>query len=138
MRKIVLAVQVLLLFLTATAMLCAAEEPNAVMTLNGMVIDQACAESHKDDLSNYIKTHTKECALKPENQKRGYVLLTPDNEVTPFTPKSNAKIIAFLKSSKNSLRVTVKAKLANEQLELLSIANIVKVKGKKEAEPVKK
>jgi hypothetical protein len=131
MKKISALTMLSFLAMLSTLPVNAAKEADTTLTLNGIIIDQACAESHKGDLLSYIKTHTKECALKPENQARGYAILTPDTEVTPFSAKSNPKIIAFLKSAKNKLQVTVKAKLVNEQLELLSVSNIIQPKTKK-------
>jgi hypothetical protein len=138
MRKIVLAINLVILSIIPAHYPYASDNRSEIMTLNGIIIDQACAEEHKSDILSYIKNHTKECALKPGNQARGYSLITPDMEVTPFAPKSNPKIVAYLKQTKNKMRVTVKARLINGQLVFITITNIITPKIKPKTQTVKK
>jgi hypothetical protein len=103
----------------------ASEKPETLI-LNGLLVDNACVQAHTGDLMTYVRTHAKECALKPENVRSGYALITPDGEVTSFEDRSNARISAFLRQSKSKLSVTVTARLEGEKLMLISIQNLRK------------
>jgi hypothetical protein len=109
--------------LLLTAALGAAGEGSRMLALNGVLLDKRCADAHTGDIFSYIKSHPKECALSAEGQASGYCLLTPDGIVTAFDPKSNEKIAAFLRKTNSKLSVTVKARLAGEQLQLVGIEN---------------
>jgi hypothetical protein len=121
-----LAAAGLLLLLTAAP--GAGGEESRLLVLNGVVLDKRCADAHTGDIFNYIKSHTKECALSAEGQASGYCLLTPDGVITAFDPKSNGKIAAFLRKANSKLSVTVKARLTGEQLQLVGIENYRPVK----------
>lgn len=62
-----------------------AEENN---TLKGTIIDNKCATANKDNLAEFIKTHTKECALTPDCVASGYSIYT-DGNLLKFDSDSN-------------------------------------------------
>jgi len=92
------------------------------MTLKGDIIDNMCANGHKDELADFVKTHTKKCALMPSCAASGYSLYA-DGELHRFDVTSNAKIEEFLKEENSKLQVVVIAKKIGEELSLVSIAN---------------
>jgi len=92
-------------------------------TLNGVVVDNACASSHNADLAEFVKTHTKDCALMPNCEASGYSLVTPDGQARIFTKQSSKKVAKFLKAKKSTLNVEVKIKKSGAELELVSIKN---------------
>jgi hypothetical protein len=92
-------------------------------TMQGVLVDNACAGGHKDDMASFVKTHTKDCALMPGCIASGYSLYTQDGQLLGFSPKSNKSIVAFLKGLNSTLRVEVKVKRTGEILELVSIKN---------------
>ena len=121
----------------AVGLLWAAPPAVEILELNGLLVDNVCVEEHKNNLPEYVKTYTKAYALTPEHQAAGYSLMTPDGLVTPFESKSFPKIVKYLKQSKSKLRVTVKARLVEEKLELVSIRDLVRSKPGKPAAPSK-
>lgn len=96
---------------------------NAQITLKGEIIDNMCASSQKpENLANFIKTHTKECALMPNCAASGYSIFS-NTELIKFDKASNAKIEEFLKKADSKLAVEVVAKKVGGELSLVSIKN---------------
>ena len=102
---------------TTTVPVVAAAE---TVTLTGDVIDNMCANANKDLLANFVKTHTKQCALSCIDS--GYAIFA-DGKLTKFDKESNAKIAEFLKKEDSKLQVVVTAKKVGEELSLVSIEN---------------
>ena len=92
------------------------------ITLKGDIIDNLCAGVNKEDLANFIKTHTKECALMPGCMDSGYAIFS-DGTLYKFDPDSNSKIIEFLQKEDSNLQVVVTAKKVGEELSLVSLEN---------------
>ncbi|MDD2689339.1 MAG: hypothetical protein PHT41_04235 [Candidatus Omnitrophica bacterium] len=92
------------------------------LTIKGDIIDNMCATAHKDDLADFVKTHTKECALAPACVDSGYSIFS-DGKLYKFDKDSSAKVAEFLKKEDSKLKVTVTAKMAGEELSLISIEN---------------
>lgn len=93
------------------------------ITLTGDVIDNICADSQKpEDLANFVKTHTKQCALMPNSVESGYSIFA-DGKLYKFDKESNAKIQEFLKNEDSKLQVVVTAKKVGEELSLVTIEN---------------
>ena len=90
--------------------------------LKGDVIDNMCAGMNKDNLADFVKTHTKECALKPACIDSGYSIFA-DGKLYKFDKDSNAKVGEFLKVADSKLQVTVTAKQVGDELSLVSIEN---------------
>ena len=119
----ILALLMGLLLVTSMAFAAETAASSTPTTLNGVVIDNACASGHKADLAEFVKTHTKDCALMPSCEASGYSLVTPDGQLQAFTKASNLKVAKFLKTKKGTLNVTVKVKKVGNELELVSIKN---------------
>jgi hypothetical protein len=110
----------LLLALVFVASMAFAQEA-AVLTVKGTIIDNQCAGT-KDaqQLGEFVKTHTKECALACASS--GYSLLN-NGLLIKFDKESNAKVEEFLKNADSKLDVLVVAKKSGEELTLVSIEN---------------
>lgn len=92
------------------------------MMLKGTIIDNACATANKDNLSEFIKTHPKSCALMPSCVASGYSIYI-DGKLQKFDAASNKKIETFLKKKSSKLDVVVTVKKVGEELSLISIKN---------------
>lgn len=93
-----------------------------VLTLKGDVIDNLCAGMNKDTLVEFVKTHTKECVLKPGCMDSGYSVFA-DGKLYKFDKGSNVKVAEFLKAADSKLLVTVTARQVGDELSLVSIEN---------------
>jgi hypothetical protein len=100
----------------------AASAPAAEQSvLKGTIIDNMCAGSQKPEkLTEFIKTHTKQCALQCESS--GYSIFS-DGKLYKFDQDSNAKVAEFLKKEDSKLAVVVTVKKSGEELSLVSIEN---------------
>jgi hypothetical protein len=92
------------------------------MALRGYVIDNMCAGANKDNLAEFVKTHTKECTLKPGCMASGYSIFA-DGRLYAFDKDSSAKVAEFLKQADSKLQVTITAKQVGDELSLVSIDN---------------
>jgi hypothetical protein len=91
------------------------------MTIKGAIIDNQCAGTQTaQQLGEFVKTHTKECALACVSS--GYAIFA-DGALTKFDKESNVKVEEFLKKADSKLQVVVEAKKAGEELSLVSIKN---------------
>jgi hypothetical protein len=119
-------VWVLALMLCFAASLAVAQEdvPSLAdaVTLKGDIIDNMCAGAHKDGLADFVKAHTKECALAPQCQASGYSIFT-DGKLIKFDAESNPLIAEFLKSPDSKLQVKVIANKVGDELNIVSIEN---------------
>ena len=93
------------------------------ITLKGTIIDNKCAEANKADLANFIKTHTKECALMPDCAASGFAIYTNEKLLMKFDKESSVQVAEFLKKTDSTLNVVVVAKQAGCELNLVSIKN---------------
>lgn len=92
------------------------------MVLKGDLIDNLCAGMNKDTLAEFVKTHTKDCVLKPACSDSGYSIFA-NGKLYKFDKDSNAKAAEFLKAADSKLQVTVTAKQVGDELSLVSIEN---------------
>lgn len=100
-----------------------AQAPAANMAIKGTIIDNQCASAQKPEaLAEFVKTHTKECAIKPACEASGYSIFE-NGKLMKFDKESNLKIAAFLKKSESTLNVMVVAKKNGDMLSLVSIEN---------------
>ena len=95
--------------------------PEAIV-LKGDVIDNMCAGANKDNLAEFVKTHTKECTLKPGCMASGYSIFAA-GKLYAFDKDSSAKVAEFLKKADSKLQVTITAKQVGDELSLVSIEN---------------
>jgi hypothetical protein len=108
-----------IIFVTTMALAQQAE----VMTVKGYIIDNMCAHSQSpEQLDEFVKVHTKECALAPQCMASGYSIYA-DHKLMKFDKPSNAKVAEFLNNPDSKLLVTAEVKKAGEELELISIKN---------------
>ena len=95
--------------------------PEAIV-LKGDVIDNMCAGANKDKLAEFVKMHTKQCALMPGCIESGYSIFA-DGKLYAFDKDSSTKVAEFLKQADSKLQVTVTAKQVGDELSLVSIEN---------------
>jgi hypothetical protein len=88
--------------------------------LKGTIIDNECLQEHKADIANFVKTHTKECALSCVYS--GYSIYI-NGKAFKFDAQSNAKIEEFLKDKNSKLDVVVTVQQFSDDLTLVSIEN---------------
>ncbi|MCX5714886.1 MAG: hypothetical protein NT033_08855 [Candidatus Omnitrophica bacterium] len=102
----------------------AADMPPATdtVTITGTVVDNLCASANTNTISEFIKTHTKECALMANCAASGYSILS-EGKLTKFDKESNVKVEEFLKKPESTLNVVVVVKKNGEELTLVSIEN---------------
>jgi len=101
----------------------AAVASGQTLTLRGTLIDNACAgHQTPEQLTAFIKTHTKECALMPGCAASGYGIFA-DGIFRRFDDASNARIEAFLHRADSKLEVVVVVRQVGERLELVSVEN---------------
>ncbi len=94
MKRLVLVVLGLCLLVSsgfAAETKSAAVKKSPELTLKGDIIDNSCAMANKANLASYVKTHTKECALRPGCVASGYSIFA-DGRLMTFDKKSNKKI----------------------------------------------
>ena len=106
---------------TTTTVTKTVTTPESIV-LKGDVIDNMCAGANKANLAEFVKTHTKECTLKPGCMASGYSIYA-DGKLYAFDKDSNAKVAEFLKKADSKLQVTVTAKQVGDELNLVSIEN---------------
>jgi hypothetical protein len=94
------------------------------MTLKGDIIDNKCAAANKDNLSDFVKTHSKQCALMPACAASGYSIYA-DGMLYKFDQESVKKVHEFLKKEDSKLQVVVAVTKAGEEYNLVSIENQV-------------
>ncbi len=98
--------------------------PEKAVKVVGYIIDNKCAQEQKpESLAEFVKTHTRECAIMPECQASGYAIFA-DNALIKFDSESNKKIAEFLQDPENTLFVEILAQEGMEGLRLLSIENV--------------
>ena len=107
---------------TTTVTTDAAVTTPETIALRGDVIDNMCAGANQDNLAEFVKTHTKECALKPGCLNSGYSIFA-DGKLYAFDKDSSAKVAEFLKQADSKLQVTITAKQVSDELNLVSIKN---------------
>lgn len=101
----------------------ATEVLSETVVMKGTVIDLMCAGSKTpEELAEFVKTHTKECALMPQCEGSGYAIFS-DGKLTKFDSASSLKVAEFLKKADSKLDVTVTVTKSGEELSLVSIEN---------------
>ena len=93
-----------------------------VLSFKGDIVDNMCVAENKDNLAEFLKTHTKECALMSDCIASGYSIFA-DGKLYKFDQASNKKIEEFLRQPDSKLQVVVKAEKLDTELKLVSIQN---------------
>jgi len=105
------------------ASLVFAQSPAATVAIKGVIIDNQCASTQKpENLAEFVKTHTKECALQAPCAASGYSIFS-HGKLMKFDKESNAKIVDFLKKPTNKLQVVAVVKKEGDVVSLVSIEN---------------
>ncbi|MHB8155140.1 MAG: hypothetical protein ACYDFR_03695 [Candidatus Omnitrophota bacterium] len=91
-----------------------------VVTLKGDVIDNMCAGANKDKLAEFVKMHSKGCAISCMNS--GYSIFA-EGKLYAFDKDSSVKVGEFLKQADSKLQVIITAKQVGDELSLVSIEN---------------
>ncbi len=112
----------MLAILAMTLQLDAFSSEEGVVTLRGDIIDNMCANASKDNLAEFVKTHTKECALMTHCVASGFSIYA-DGKLHKFDVESNKKIEEFLNKSASKLQVVITAKKSGDEYSLVSIEN---------------
>ena len=119
MKKLIILVMMFCL----VASLVFAQQPVANVTIKGVIIDNLCAGSQKPEkLAEFVKTHTKECALKPQCVASGYSIFS-DGKLMKFDKISSVDIEAFLRVPVSKLQVVVECVKTGDLLRLVYIEN---------------
>lgn len=119
--KAIFLIGIVIIF-AMTSQLDAFSGEEEVITLKGDIIDNMCANANKNNLGEFVKTHTKECALMTHCVASGYAIYA-DGRLQVFDEESNKKVEEFLRKSSSKLQVQVTAKKAGDELSLISIEN---------------
>lgn len=112
----------LIVLLSFSFQVQAAANEGETITLKGDIIDNLCANGNKDNLAEFVKSHTKSCALMPNCVASGYSLYV-DGKLHRFDDASNKKIEEFLKKSESRLQVVVTITKTEDLISLVSIKN---------------
>ena len=104
-RKLLPLMAALALVLMAVAM----SAQDKTVTLDGYMIDNACASSHATDktFGTWVKTHGTSCAMMENCEKSGYAVYAND-KIYKFDDKGNASAEELLKSTKSQKGLHVK------------------------------
>jgi hypothetical protein len=121
------AIFLTLVFCFVAAFAMAAEDMPAgeMITVTGTIIDNMCATANANNISEFVKTHTKTCALAPDCVASGYSILSSgvDAKLTRFDSGSNAKVAEFLQKPESALNIVAVVKQNGEEFTLVSIEN---------------
>ncbi|HZJ45473.1 MAG TPA: hypothetical protein VFD63_16985 [Pyrinomonadaceae bacterium] len=97
------------------------------VTLDGYMIDNACASSHAADpaLDTVIKTHDTSCALMDACEKSGYAVYA-NKKVYKFDDAGNISAAEILKStkSKKGLHVKVEGTIDGDTIKVTKITEV--------------
>ena len=116
MKKLLL----LVLALTLALPLAFAQQS---MQITGTIIDHQCAGTQTPaELTEFVKTHTKECALMASCAASGYAIFA-GGKLQDFNAVSSAKVKDFLEKNDSKLQVVVEANMTDKGLDLISIKN---------------
>jgi len=96
---------VIILSLAFAAMLYA--QSSTAIKVSGYLIDNACADSAKGELSTRAKGHTVSCALMDSCEKSGYSVVTDDNKRYKLNDKGEGMAAELLKNTKSTKGVKV-------------------------------
>jgi len=89
------------------SVLAFAQQGAANLQIKGVIIDNFCAGAQKPEkLAEFIKTHTKDCALQPQCVASGYSIFS-DGKLMKFDKISNLDVEAFLRLPASKLQVVV-------------------------------
>jgi hypothetical protein len=105
-----------------TAALVAQEK---TVTLDGYMIDNACASSDKAKDKTWIKTHSTSCATMEACEKSGYAVYAKD-KLYKFDDAGNASAAEIIKNtkSKKGLHVKVEGTIDGDTIKVTKITEV--------------
>jgi hypothetical protein len=108
--------------LVMTAALVAQEK---TVTLDGYMIDNACASSDKAKDKTWIKTHSTSCATMEACEKSGYAVFAND-KLYKFDDAGNASAAEVIKNtkSKKGLHVKVEGTVDGDTIKVTKITEV--------------
>jgi hypothetical protein len=118
MKKLTLLWIIILVVLASVVF---AEQAMTVL-IRGDIIDNMCAGTQSPaELAQFVKSHTKECALAAPCVASGYSIFD-GTKLYKFDKDSNPKIETFLRKENSKLQVIIEAKkISDFELSLVSI-----------------
>jgi len=97
------------------------------VTLDGYMIDNACAASHSSDktFATWVKTHGTSCATMDSCEKSGYAVFAKD-KVYKFDDAGNASAEELLKNtkSKKGLHVKVEGTVDGDTIKVTKLTEV--------------
>lgn len=92
-------------------------------TVNGYLMDVACATKHASEGPAAAAKHDKSCLLMGPCVKSGYSVITADNKMLKFDAKGNELALALIKASekKDDWKVTVAGKVSGESISVTGL-----------------
>ena len=108
--------------LVMTAALVAQDK---TVTLDGYMIDNACASSDKAKDKTWIKTHSTSCATMEACEKSGYAVYAKD-KLYKFDDAGNASAAEIIKNtkSKKGLHVKVEGTIDGDTIKVTKITEV--------------
>jgi hypothetical protein len=108
--------------LVMTAALVAQDK---TVTLDGYMIDNACAASDKAKDKNWIKTHATSCATMDACEKAGYAVYAND-KLYKFDDAGNTSAEELLKStkSKKGLHIKVEGTVDGDMIKVTKLTEV--------------
>jgi hypothetical protein len=108
--------------LVMTAALVAQDK---TVTLDGYMIDNACASSDKAKDKTWIKTHSTSCATMEACEKSGYAVYAKD-KLYKFDDAGNASAAEIIKNtkSKKGLHVKVEGTVDGDTIKVTKITEV--------------
>jgi hypothetical protein len=108
--------------LVMTAALVAQDK---AVTLDGYMIDNACASSDKAKDKTWIKTHSTSCATMEACEKSGYAVYAKD-KLYKFDDAGNASAAEIIKNtkSKKGLHVKVEGTIDGDTIKVTKITEV--------------
>ena len=98
---------------------------NKTVTLDGYMIDNACASSSKTKDMTWIKTHSTSCATMDACEKSGYAVYAKD-KLYKFDEAGNASAVELIKNSKSKkgLHIKVEGILDGDTIKVTKITEV--------------
>ncbi len=122
-RKFIPLIAALALVLMAVAL----SAQDKTVTLDGYLIDNACASSHSTDknFADMVKTHGTSCATMESCEKSGYSVYA-NNKLYKFDDKGNAGAEELLKStaSKKGLHIKVEGTVEGNMIKVTRLTEV--------------
>ena len=122
-RRIFPLIAIMALILTASALMA----QDKTVTLNGYLIDNACAANHASDKTfpDWVKTHGNSCALMDSCEKSGYAVYA-EEKLYKLDDKGNDAAAELLKNTKakKGLHVKVEGTVDGDTVKVTKLTEV--------------